>query len=234
VGNQTAVAEQVVTHHIRNRTIGEEGIAAKAACDLCKNAGVSAGDKEAVVTGIPVDLHRFHSHEADVKACPENTIFCDDEVVIELGTNHDDRVEAVATIDVHGGVHRVLNQVGTGTTGHIGALSQILLRAHQSESSHQEAVVTVVTEHGERRKVAVDNELIIVIATKDLHRLADSVGEEATSCFRSCESIGERNSCCCVALRFVQLANLKKVLTGTAVDVDLHTGIVNTKGVVSA
>jgi hypothetical protein len=142
-----------VLRYVGSRTVAEEGIAAEAARDLRQDPGARAEDEEAVVAGVAVHLDRFDADERDVQPGAEDPALGDDEVVVELRADDDDRVEAVAAVDVDGRVDRMLDEVGAGVAGHVGALAQILLRATSAEARIREAVVAVVAEQRQRQRL---------------------------------------------------------------------------------
>ena len=65
----------------------------------------------------------------------------DHEVVVELGADDDDRVEAVAAVDVDRRVDRVLDQVGAAAAAQVGERAVVFLRAGEREGLDEEVVV---------------------------------------------------------------------------------------------
>ena len=62
--------------------------------------GLVPEHEEPVVARAAVDDERLDVDEVDVEAGAEDAVRGDDEVVVELGADHDDGVEAVAAVDV--------------------------------------------------------------------------------------------------------------------------------------
>ena len=123
VGDQTAVAQQIVADHIGGRPVNEKRVASQTAGHLSDQFSTGTTDKEPVVTLGAVNFHGFHTGEENIQSGTENAVFSDHKVVVEFGTNHDDGIEAVAAVDVHRCVHRILDEVGTSATADIGTLT---------------------------------------------------------------------------------------------------------------
>jgi len=181
VGQDPAVAQQVVADHAvgRRRALHAEQVRAQASDHGGRPVGAGAEDEEAVVAGAAVGLHRLDVDEVDVQARPEDAGGREHEVVVELGSDDDHGVEAVAAVDVHRRVDGVLDQVGAGATAKVGQGPVVLLRAGQRERLDEEAVVAGVAVEVQRVQVVEDDEAVVADSTVDCHRLADAVAQPA-------------------------------------------------------
>ena len=94
----------------RRRALDADEVGAEAAVDLGREVRARAEHEEAVVAFAAVDDELLDVHEVDVETCAEDTVRRDHEVVVELGADHDHGVEAVAAVDVHRCVDRVLDR----------------------------------------------------------------------------------------------------------------------------
>ena len=80
---------------------------------------------------------------------------------------HEQRVEAVAAVDVDGRVERVLDEIRvvTAVHGRVPLLSRIQVDGH--EAAHDELIVAALTLQRERADVAVDAEHVVLGAAED-------------------------------------------------------------------
>ena len=215
VGDQPAVPEQVVADDRRGRAVDEERVAPSPPVDLgrsgrrpmprMKNRSSPSAASTSTISTRTND---------DVQPGPEHAVLGDDEVVVELGADDDDRVEPVAAVDVDRGVDRVLDQVGAGVAADVGPLAQVLLRPDQGERPDQEAVVPVVAVQDQRRQVVVDDELVVVARRR---RWSSCSLMPLDRNPRVVSMVANTSACPArrlagVALRLVELADLEEVL----------------------
>ena len=181
VGDDPAVAEQVVADDAIRRgwALDADEIRSEAASDDRRVARPCTKDEEAVVTLGAIDFELLDVHEVDVEPCAVNALGCDHEVVTELGADHNHDVEAIASIDVHRRVHRVLDQVGSSVAAHIGQPARVLLRTGEGERLDQEGVVAVAAVERHRGQVVEDDEVVVARTAVDRHRLRRAVAQPA-------------------------------------------------------
>ena len=231
-----AVAQQVVADDAvgRRRPHDADQVGAEAAVDLGRPVRVRAEDEEAVVARASIDNQALDVDEVHVQARAEHAVGRDHEVVVELSADDDYGVEAVATVDVHRRVDRVLDQVCTRATAEVGERAVVLLRSGEREGLDQEDVVACVAVQVQRVEVVEDDEVVVADPAVDRHRLADAVAQPALRGLDGGEDVLPRDARQRGrAARLVQLADLEEVVALAAVDRDRGARVVHVELVVT-
>ena len=224
IDHQAAVALQVVAHHGDRGAVAAadvERVAAQAADDLERHARAGALDEEAVVAFQRVDHDALEAGVGDEQARAVHALVVHHEVVAELGADYRQRVEAVAAVDAHRGVHGEGDEVGALPAVDVGERRLRIVRVDLDEGAHGEGVVILVAEQEQLRLVAVDGEVVAPRAAEDGGALAHAVGQEAARDLRGLEVVllGEAVvRIAAVAERLVHLADLEGVVAGVAED----------------
>ena len=212
---QSGMAQQVVRRHGRRVARDEDGIRAQSAQDPCRQIGVRRLDKEAVVALAAVDLQRLDPHERHVQAAAEDAVLGDDKVVAELGAEDDHGIQAVAAVDRHGRVDRVLHEVRAAVARDVGARALVVLRSLECKGAHGERIVTVAAVQRQHGKVAEHGKGVLARAAVGGQRLADAVGQVAARGERGLEPVPgaePRETVADDALAVVHLAELERVV----------------------
>ncbi len=206
-----------------------EGVAALAADELEVDGRARALHVEGVVAGAAIDDHLLDVGERDVEAGAEDALVGDHERVAEVGSDHHDRVEAVAAVDPHRGVDRVADEVGAGATVDVRERRVRVVRVDLHERLDGEGVVAVLAVEPELGEVVVDHEGVVAGAAVERRREADSVREEAVGGLRRREVVGRVEAVVgvrAVAGRGEELADLERVVASAAEDRRRHEVVV--------
>ena len=228
-------------------------VAAEAADDAVGDAVGRRLDVERVVALEAVDLDHLHVAVADVDARAEDAGGGDDDLVGELGAEHDDLVEAGAAVERDRGVdvvgdvvvagaaadiqrprgrgaeHRLREPVGAEhdrAVGHLG----------EREGAHGEAVVAVVALQAQLGLVGVDDELVVArAALGDQRRVRTGAQPALGRGDQDRKDVGRREPAVGdVALGPEDLPDLERVVVGAAVEGDDRRGVVGEERVVAA
>ena len=145
-----------------------------------------------------------------------------------------DGVEAVAAVDVHRRVDRVLDLVGAGAAAQVGQRAVVFLRPGERERLDDERVVAVVAVQVQHGEVVEDDEVVVADPAVDRHRERDAVAQPALRRVDRGEDVldgdaGELRR----AARAVQLADLEEVVALVAVDRDRRARVVHVELVVA-
>ncbi len=176
-----------------------EDVVAEAADDARRHAERRALDHEVVVAFQAVDFDHFDVGVGDVEAGAEDALVGDDEVVGELGAEHQHLVEAGAAVDRDRRVDVVFDLVVAGTAVQqfgrlrsscrrglddrhavaVGLDRAVGVGLGEREGAHDEQVVAVVALEPQRGLVAVDLEHIVAGAAFGDQRGAGAAAEIA-------------------------------------------------------
>ena len=234
MSDDAAVTQQIVADHGRRVARHVERVVTLAAEDLRDERLFGALHEEPIVTFGAVHAQRLDIDKTDRQSGAKDAVLGDHKIVAKLGADHDQGVRAVATVDIHGGVDRVLHQVGAGAAGDVGALPLRLLRSNQCERTNFESIVARVAVKRQLGLVVEYNEDVVVQPAVDCHRRADAVRQKAASGLDRRELVVHRHVRSFVRpLRAEQLADLESILTQLAVDRDRRRSIVNGELVIS-
>ena len=238
--DQAAVALAVVADH-RHRlaafaAANVEGIAAAAADQFELDILAGAADEEGIVAFEGIDDDSLETREADEEPGTENALFIDDKVVAELGTDHGERIEAVATFDPDRGIDGIGNEIRPLPAVDVGQRCLRVVRVDPDEGADDEAVVVFLAVHREVGIVVVDGEAVVAGAAEKAARLVDAVAQIATRRQRGVEAdpvlFGEAGIG--IARRLEDLADLEGVVAGIAEDRRDDIVVIENEGVVAA
>ena len=155
-----------------------EGVAALVADELERHRRAGALHVEGVVAGAAVDDDLLDPRERDVQARAEDAAVGDHERVAEVGSDDDDRVEAVAAVDPHRRVDGVVDEVGSGAAVDVRERRLRVVRVHLDEGADRERVVAVLAVQPQLGQVVVHREGVVAVPAVQRCRLADAVRQE--------------------------------------------------------
>ena len=230
-----------------------DGVAAEAADDAVGDAEGRRLDEERVVALEAVDLDDLDVRVADVDARAEDAGGGDDDVVGELGAEHDDLVEAGAAVERDRGVDVVGDLVVAGAGAdverprgreadggpcdavgveHDGAVEHL----REREGAHDEDVVAVVALEAQLGLVGVDDELVVArAALRDQRRARAGAQPAAGRGDQVREDVGGGEAAFeDVALGAEDLPDLEAVVAGAAVERGDRRRVVGEERVVAA
>src|SRR5262249_60698868 len=122
-------------------TLGVDGGEPTPAEDRGGEVGARPLHEEAFVALGAVDLQRLDIDKTHELAGPEHAVRRNHEIVLELGTNDDDGVEAAAAVNIDRRVPRILDQRIAGAAVHRCALPHLALRAPKPTRPNADALV---------------------------------------------------------------------------------------------
>src|SRR5262245_39150347 len=189
--DEAAMAQEVVGYDAVSgrRPFDTEQVGPQPAGDRRGEVRAGGRNKEAVITFGSVHLEKFDVAEIDVQSGAKYAELRHHEIITELSANDDDSIKSIATIDAHGSVYGILNEIGAGTAGQIRQLALILLRAGQCECLNQECIVVIATVQAKHGQVVEGDEQILATLAVDRHWIGYAVGKPALGRFDGCKSI---------------------------------------------
>ena len=230
--DQAAVAAPIVGHH-RNRrprlaAAEVEGVAATPADEFDHHVGMGGGDVEMIIALQRIDQHLFDAGISNEQAGAVDATVGHDKVVAELGAHHGERVEAVATLDLHRRVDGVADEVGACAAVDVGDRRFRVGGVDPHEGAHLEGVVVLLAIHQQVGGVAINDKAVVAAAAEQRRGLADAVGQPALGDLgggdlvrkrqvRGCRA-GRREAGVGIARGLEDLADLEGVVAGVAED----------------
>ena len=229
-----------------------EQVVAQAAHDARGHAERRALDREMVVALEPVDFEHLDVGVAHVDTAAVHALVGDDEVVAELGAQHQHLVEAGTAVDRDRRIQAVLDEVVAGAAferarrrsraaaladGHavgIGLDRAVGVGLGERERAHDERVVAVVAFEAQRGLVAVNLEHVVAAAACGHQRCTGAAAEVAAGGGDGAEHVGRRDARADVSLAAEDLADLECIVAGPAVERGDRAVVVDREVVVAA